>query len=250
MELWKSDGTAAGTVHGQGHRPGDRQLHARRVLTNVERDALLRGQRRGQRRRAVEERRDGRRHRAWSRTSTPARPARTPRASSPSAARSSSRPTTASAATELWKSDGTAAGTVLVKDIYPGSGGSSIQVPDQRGRDALLLGLHHDVRGGAVEERRDGRRHDPWSRTSTPESSVPARKTSCPSAGFSTSRPPMLTHPSGSGSCRRPGRVNRSAAQIRCDLLSCRPFRLGFGRGVIKVDGGAFLISTADNLLH
>ena len=26
---------------------------------------------------------------------------------------------------ELWKSDGTAAGTVLVKDIYPGSYGSS-----------------------------------------------------------------------------------------------------------------------------
>ena len=25
---------------------------------------------------------------------------------------------------ELWKSDGTAAGTVLVKDINPGSGGS------------------------------------------------------------------------------------------------------------------------------
>ncbi|HYO65617.1 MAG TPA: ELWxxDGT repeat protein, partial [Archangium sp.] len=30
---------------------------------------------------------------------------------------------------ELWKSDGTGAGTVLVKDIYPGSDGSSGQVP-------------------------------------------------------------------------------------------------------------------------
>ena len=62
--------------------------------------------------------------------------------------------------TELWKSDGTAAGTVLVKDIYARQRRLEHQVPDQRGRDALLLGLHHDLRGGAVDERRDGRRHE------------------------------------------------------------------------------------------
>ena len=34
------------------------------------------------------------------------------------------RPMTGRNGDELWKSDGTAAGTVLVKDIYPGSGSS------------------------------------------------------------------------------------------------------------------------------
>ena len=38
-----------------------------------------------------------------------------------SAARSSSAPTTAATGDELWKSDGTAAGTALVKDIKPAS---------------------------------------------------------------------------------------------------------------------------------
>ena len=34
---------------------------------------------------------------------------------------------------ELWKSDGTAAGTVLVKDINPGLGGSKISEPTDVG---------------------------------------------------------------------------------------------------------------------
>ena len=34
-ELWKSDGTAAGTVAGQGHQPGQRQLRLPYNLTNV-----------------------------------------------------------------------------------------------------------------------------------------------------------------------------------------------------------------------
>ena len=39
-------------------------------------------------------------------------------------ARCSSAPTTALNGYELWKSDGTDGGTVMVKDIYPGTGSS------------------------------------------------------------------------------------------------------------------------------
>ena len=62
-ELWKSDGTSAGTVAGQGHPPGLGSSDPG-DLTNVERHAVLRGQRRHERQRAVEERRDRGRHRA------------------------------------------------------------------------------------------------------------------------------------------------------------------------------------------
>ena len=48
---------------------------------------------------------------------------------------------------ELWKSDGTAAGTTLVKDIYPAAHGyyallsrARPQQPDQRQRHAVLRG--------------------------------------------------------------------------------------------------------------
>ena len=41
---------------------------------------------------------------------------------------------------ELWKSDGTAAGTVLVKDIWPGQLSSHPSKPLRRGRGALLHG--------------------------------------------------------------------------------------------------------------
>ena len=63
---------------------------------------------------------------------------------------------------ELWKSDGTAAGTVLVKDINPGSGDSYARPqPDERERHAVLRGQRRHARRGAVEERRHGRRHRP-----------------------------------------------------------------------------------------
>ena len=39
---------------------------------------------------------------------------------------------------ELWKSDGTAAGTVLVKDIHPGPPGSQHPPADRRRRPGLL----------------------------------------------------------------------------------------------------------------
>ena len=62
---------------------------------------------------------------------------------------------------ELWKSDGTAAGTVLVKDINPG--GDSSVVPDCTAPnvDGTLFFTADDGASGlrAVEERRHRRRH-------------------------------------------------------------------------------------------
>ena len=62
---------------------------------------------------------------------------------------------------ELWRSDGTAAGTVLVKDINPGSAGSVPRQPDRRQRHAVLHGQRRHARQRAVEERRHRRRHRP-----------------------------------------------------------------------------------------
>ena len=72
---------------------------------------------------------------------------------------------------ELWKSDGTAAGTVLVKDIYPGDGGSLHPAPDERERHAVLHGRRRRPRPRAVEERRHRRRHRAGRRTSSLASS-------------------------------------------------------------------------------
>ena len=60
---------------------------------------------------------------------------------------------------ELWKSDGTAAGTVMVKDITPGSGSRARQSLTARRRHPVLHRQRRDSRPRAVEERRDRRRH-------------------------------------------------------------------------------------------
>ena len=79
--------------------------------------------------------------------------------------------------TELWKSDGTAAGTVLVKDIRPGAGGSYPERPDQRRRHAVLHRRRRQPRQRAVEVRRHRRPARCWSRTSAPaaDSGYPVR---------------------------------------------------------------------------
>ena len=165
-ELWKSDGTAAGTVLVKDISRRQWRLVTSAELTNVN-GTLFFTANDGDGR-AVEERRHRRRHRAgqghhppaattpgiphrtsngtlvlhgrttdatatscgratapppapcWSRTSYPRQAsARTPSTSPTSTARCSSRPRRHDGY-ELWKSDGTAAGTVLVKDIDPG----------------------------------------------------------------------------------------------------------------------------------
>jgi ELWxxDGT repeat protein len=67
--------------------------------------------------------------------------------------------TTASGGAELWKSDGTLAGTVQVKDINPGTANSS---PSQLiNNNWTVFFRRHDrvQRRGAVEEQRDRRGH-------------------------------------------------------------------------------------------
>ena len=120
-ELWKSDGTAAGTVLVKDINPAAARLLSRHLTAMggtlfFTADDGVHGTSCG---RATAPRRA----RSWSRTSTRAALAATqlqPRHLTAVGGSCSSRPTTGRRP-ELWKSDGTAAGTVLVKDINPGS---------------------------------------------------------------------------------------------------------------------------------
>ena len=63
---------------------------------------------------------------------------------------------------ELWKSDGTKAGTVLVKDIHPGTTNRlQPSLPDRGGRDAVLHRRRRHPRPGAVEVGRHQGGHRP-----------------------------------------------------------------------------------------
>ena len=117
-ELWRSDGTEAGTVMVKDIRPGVSRVFPG-DLTDVRVDLFFDGRRRHARPRALEERRhrgrhgDGEGHLAG------------PVSSDPDLL-TASRAHVFFAADdgthggELWKSDGTDAGTVMVKDINPG----------------------------------------------------------------------------------------------------------------------------------
>ena len=120
---------------GQGHQPRRDPVRRARRPGGGGRDAVLLGQRRGERRGVVEERRDRGGHRPGQghqprQLLRLSRSAPTPTTSPTWAGRCSSRPTTGRHSLELWKSDGTEAGTVLVKDINPGGGGSAGSLPN------------------------------------------------------------------------------------------------------------------------
>ncbi len=59
---------------------------------------------------------------------------------------------------ELWKSDGTEAGTTFVKDIYDATANSICLEHHQRQRDDLLHGRRRRARAGTVEDGSGGRR--------------------------------------------------------------------------------------------
>ena len=106
----------------QGHQPV-RRLAARRA-PEPERDAALLRHRRCERQRALAQRRHGSRDdaregvRPGASESTPGEPVKFSGKAYFSA-------TDGTSGNELWRSDGTGAGTTLVKDINPGGGGSS-----------------------------------------------------------------------------------------------------------------------------
>ena len=123
-ELWKSDGTEAGTVLVKDICPGSRRLDSR-LPDERGRNALLRGQRRDAA--ATSSGRATARRPAPSSSRTSSRGARLVSCSPDERGRDAllrGRRRRRSG-NELWKSDGTEAGTVLVKDIRPGSGSSS-----------------------------------------------------------------------------------------------------------------------------
>ena len=172
-ELWKSDGTAAGTVLVKDINPGTASVLAVGP-DQRERDAVLRGQRRGRTASSCGRATAPPPAPSWSRTSTPGR-----RSSIPSFLTNVERHALLHGqrrahGTELWKSDGTAAGTVLVKDIYPGGDRLEPVEPDDRERHAVLHGQRRDPR-----RRSCGRATAPppapcWSRTSTPAAAARA----------------------------------------------------------------------------
>ena len=239
-ELWKSDGTAAGTVLVKDIDPGGQLGSYPSIPDERQRHAVLLGQRRHARRRAVEERRHRGRHRAgqgrrpghpsnltnvngtlffaandgtngrelWKSDGTAAGTALVkdiypgtsryydywggyrdyPNSSYPSNLTNVNGTLffTANDGTngrELWKSDGTAAGTVLVKDINPGSAGSYPGRPDERQRHAVLLG-----------QRRHERRRSCGRATAPPPAPCSSR-TSTPAVG--SSYPGNLTNVNG-----------------------------------------------------
>ena len=123
IELWKSDGTAAGTVLVKDINPGS-DGSSPGNLTNVNGTLFFAADDGVERLRAVEERRHGRRHRPGQGHPPGADSFATPlphERERDALLRGQRRHATGS---ELWKSDGTAAGTVLVKDINPGGIGS------------------------------------------------------------------------------------------------------------------------------
>ena len=112
---------------GQGHLPGlQRRRTTRRpqLPDQRQRDAVLRGRRRHPRRRSCGRATAPPPAPCWSRTSTRQRPAHGLEQPDERQRHAVLRGRRRHARHELWKSDGTAAGTVLVKDISPGSAGS------------------------------------------------------------------------------------------------------------------------------
>ena len=133
-ELWKSDGTAAGTVLVKDIAPAAMQLRPEQRSTNVNGTLFFTADDGTHRRRAVEERRDRGRHRAGQGHRPAAAQLESRRASTNVNGTLFFTADDGTNGRELWKSDGTAAGTAPVRDINPERGSSEPSRPDQRER--------------------------------------------------------------------------------------------------------------------
>ena len=161
-ELWKSDGTAAGTVHGQGHQRrrhrleplGPRRPWASTLFFTANDGTTARSCGRATGRRPAP---------SWSRTSTPGSGGSSITNLTDVGGTLYFSAYTPAYGAELWKSDGTAAGTAMVQDIYAGSTGSSPTNLTAWGALPILHGHRPDapvaaVRGRLIAAASDGPR--------------------------------------------------------------------------------------------
>ena len=122
---------------------------------------------------------------------------------------------------ELWKSDGTAAGTVLVEDIRPGEPRLVPERPDRRGRTAVLHGRRRGARYRALAEQRHGPGHRVWSwisrRAATTATRTALTPTSWPRWGGRCSSPPTTGCTAG-----RSGRATARPRAPSCSRTSTR----------------------------
>ncbi len=167
-ELWKSDGTAAGTVLVKDiYPPGYYGSSNPSNFTNVNGTLFFtandgtNGTELWKSDGTDGRHRPGQGHRRGSRV------APAPPTSPTSTARCSSAASDPSSGTELWKSDGTAAGTVLVKDIYAGDDRFQPRQPHQRQRHAVLRGRRRHATATSCGRATAPRPAPSWSRTST-----------------------------------------------------------------------------------
>ena len=167
-ELWKSDGTAAGTVLVKDINPAPRAATPSR-LTAVGGTLFFTADDGSPRPGAVEVRRHRRPAPCWSRTSGPAASSGYPDDLTAVGGTLFFTADDGSTAASCGSPTAPPAGTVLVKDIIPGGAGTQPSArPDRGRRHAVLHRRRRRARPRAVEVRRHRRRAPSWSRTSGP----------------------------------------------------------------------------------
>ena len=215
-ELWKSDGTKAGTVLVKDIHPGtggyyDDPSH----LTDVGGHVVLHRRRRRPRPGAVEVGRHQGGHRPGQGHQSQDRRATTDYGPSALTDVGGTLFFTADDGThgrELWKSDGTKAGTVLVKDIHPGGYGSEPRSALTDVGGTLFFTATTASTVGSCGSRTAPRRAPSWSRTSTPAA-----------AATTTPRPPDR--------CRRDVVLHRRRRHPRSGAVEVRRHRGGHRPG-------------------
>ena len=141
--------------------------------------------------------------------------------------------------TELWKSDGTEAGTVMVKDIDRGPTPGPHRTLTERQRHAVLRCGRRHQRHGAVEERRhrarhrDGQGHHPGPGGLVPPAPHRRQRHACSSRATDGTNGVELWKSDGTGGGHRPGKGHRTATagsdprltgtNVNGDVRSSRP---------------------------
>ena len=174
LELWKSDGTAAARCSSRTSTRAPAAPSPSAAIPPVSAGRSSSGPTTAARRRALEERRHGGGHGARQ-GHQPRRGLQRRPPVQPGVGRHALLPATDGVTgAELWKSDGTAAGTVLVKDINPGAGGSGPTNLASLRRQAVLPRPTTVRRERALAEQRHGGRHSARQRHQPGSRQLPA----------------------------------------------------------------------------